>query len=132
MQDLLIEPLGDLTVDEGYNLVSVFNSQLIFNSLIRRVSTTVDGYKRLVRQIDGYYELDSDYGSSLYSYLSSPNNELLSSQVLEVVREAAAKDSRLEVISATLNQPTGSTKVSIQISFRLTGDANIQETTVVF
>jgi hypothetical protein len=86
--DLLLDGSKDLSLDTYEpDLAAVVGPKSVATSLRRRLTTTPQGFTRMVKTVDGYRAVDEGYGSILMSFLSAP----ITSQFLDAIVEEAEK-----------------------------------------
>lgn len=96
MKDLTFNEEGDL------NLQWVEGSQVLSNSVKRRLATNPVSYARIVRTLTGTQEVGTTFGSTLNQYIAQPENDLNQAEINEIVAGSLAEDSRVTLKTVSL------------------------------
>jgi phage baseplate assembly protein W len=113
-QDLVITPLGDIQLSENGDLKTTDNYNF---SIIRRLSTTTPGYARFIEDADGVREIDIQYGSDLYNFLSDPMTEVSEELLSDTVKRSLDFDPRIAILSVERELPSQNS-IAITIRYR--------------
>jgi len=96
--DLTLGTNADLSLDDlDGDLATVSGAQMVTESVRRRITTTPEGYSRLVKASDNYLiPIGGGYGSRLPYHLSSPMTSVgLTDTVANEVSDVATQDVRV-------------------------------------
>lgn len=115
MKDLNFNDEGDL------DLQWVEGSQVLLNSVKRRLATNPVSYARIVRTLTGTQEIGTTFGSTLNQYIAQPENDLNQSDINDIVAGSLAEDSRVTLKTVNVQG------TKIQVVFTL---SNSQDTLV--
>lgn len=110
----MITPLGDIQLSENGDLKTTDNYNL---SVVRRLSTTIQGYSRFIEDSEGVREVDIQYGSDLYNFLSDPMTELSEDLLFETVKRSLDFDPRIVILSVERELPSQNS-IAITIRYR--------------
>lgn len=113
-QDLVITPLGDIQLSETGDLKITDNYNL---SVVRRLSTTKQGYSRFIEDAAGIREIDAEYGSDLYNFLSDPITEISEQVLSDTVKRSLGFDPRVVILSIERELPSQNS-IALTIRYR--------------
>jgi hypothetical protein len=113
--DLIVDPLDDLQLSASGDLAYTENYN---NSVLRRLSTPVNGYSRFVFNQNSVEAVDTEVFSRLYNFLSSPLTELSLDLLESLVTESLSEDKRVELLSVESSSNTLTNSVTVEVTYR--------------
>lgn len=124
--DLFLELQNDLSVSNSGDLSTLTGVDLITQSLIRRLHTPSNGFRRWVRSPSGVTLVDTTYGNRTYDYLSSPVTNSLLTEVEKATVECLSSDSRIEVLDVKAVQADYTNAINIRATYRILGEEDLK------
>lgn len=123
--DLKFGVTGDFELDDlDGDLATLSGAPMVAEAIRRRITTTPNGYARLVKVSDNYLEpIGVGYGSNVPYYLSNPLTDLDTSEKVEdEVRMAVSRDRRVSANQVYITEVNniGAT-LGIGLNYRLSG-----------
>jgi hypothetical protein len=128
--DLVIDPLQDLVVTDTGDLQTITGADSITASLLRRLYTPAEGFRRLQRTPLGVSYLDAEYTNEAYNYLSAPLSDANFKEIRAALLQSAKADQRIEVLQFEILMGPGQTsiqgRVTLMMSYRIKGTGELK------
>lgn len=123
--DIFIEPLGDITTNSTGDLETITGVESIVHSLLRRVTTPIDGFSRWIRTANGLTAIDDDYGNGAYSFLSTPLISSSPDAIEQAIYVAAEAEQRIRIVKV-VTESNYRDSVRVQLDYRIIGNNDLQ------
>ncbi|EKQ70408.1 hypothetical protein OsccyDRAFT_0695 [Leptolyngbyaceae cyanobacterium JSC-12] len=123
--DLAIKAKEDLVTQQG-DAATISGVDLIVESLLRRLNTPTNGYRRWVRTPDGMEVVDSSYGNRAFDYLSSPTTPATIAEIERAFKETVEAEPQVELVSIKVKQAANFTDIDVVINYRILSEQELR------
>jgi hypothetical protein len=121
--DLVFGMDSDLAIDDlDGDLATVSGTAMVSEAVRRRITTTFQGYSRLVKASDNYLEpIGLGYGCAVATYLSNPVTDAqLDSNITSSINEAVSSDPRVAVSQTYITDIQSiQSRVGVALNYKL-------------